>query len=468
MNPPPAIVWFLDDLRLADNPALSAAAKSGAPLIAVYILDDETKGVRPLGGAARWWLAGSLRALGEALEKLDLPLVLRSGPAKKVLDAIVKETGAKNIFWNRRYGHAAEADAAIENALKAIGVEVHSFNANLLHKPGTVLNKAGQPMRVFTPFWRALQEQGLPRPPLPAPKKLNAAKRLKSEKLGDWKLEPTKPDWAGGLRDTWTVGEKAARKRLADFVDDDLSGYTNTRDRPDLDITSKLSPYLRFGEVSPFQVWHAAKAAQESRSVPGRDVEKFLSEVAWREFSYHLLHHWPDLGTKNFEPRFNKFPWREDRKALRAWQKGQTGYPLVDAGMRQLWHTGFIHNRVRMVCASFLTKHLLLDWRLGEQWFWDTLVDADPANNTASWQWVAGSGADAAPYFRIFNPALQAAKFDPKGEYITRWVPELAGRKPADIHEPPAGLFSGYLQPVVDHAAARERALKAFEKTRNG
>ncbi len=468
MNPPPVIVWFRDDLRIGDHPALSAAAKSGAPVIALFILDDESKGVRPLGGASRWWLAGSLRSLGSTLEQIGVKLVLRRGAAKKVVESLVKESAAKSIFWNRRYGHASETDSAVEKSLTASGVKVEQFHASLLHVPGTVMNKTGQPMRVFTPFWRALQEQGMPRVPLPAPKKINGAKSNKSDRLEDWKLEPTKPDWAGGLREAWRTGETAARKRLSDFVDDDLRGYAATRDRPDLDITSRLSPHLRFGEISPFQVWHAAKAAQESQNIYGRDVEKFLTELGWREFSYHLLNYYPDLGTKNFEPRFNKFPWREDQKALHLWQKGQTGYPFVDAGMRQLWHTGFIHNRVRMVCASFLTKHLLLDWRLGEQWFWDTLVDADPASNTASWQWVAGSGADAAPYFRIFNPALQAAKFDPKGEYISRWVPELAGRKPADIHEPPSGLFSDYVKPVVDHAAARERALKAFEKTKTG
>lgn len=449
MNSPPAIVWFRDDLRIADNPALAAAAKSGKAVVPVYVLDDESKGIRPLGGASRWWLHGSLDSLAKNLERIGTPLILRRGPAAKVIAGLVKETGADSVFWNRRYGHAARLDEMIEESLTASHVAVNRFNGSLLHEAGSVVNKAGQPMKVFTPFWRSLQAQGTPRPPLPAPKKIRAMERLKSDKLESWKLEPSKPDWAAEMRETWKRGERAARDRLAEFVDDKLKGYALTRDRPDLDNTSKLSPRLRFGEISPHQVWHAAKAAQESRHVSGRDVEKFLSEIGWREFSYHLLHHWPDLARKNFDARFDKFPWRQDKKALRLWQQGNTGYPIVDAGMRELWRTGFMHNRVRMVAASFLTKHLLLDWRLGEAWFWDTLVDADPANNAASWQWVAGSGADAAPYFRIFNPAMQAEKFDPKDEYIRRWAPD------ADD-----------IPPVVDHAAARERALAAFAETK--
>lgn len=445
MNPSPSIIWFRDDLRVADNPAVAAAAKSGE-VVPLYILDDESKGIRPLGAASRWWLHGSLDSLAKNLDHLGATLVLRRGPAKKILEAIIKETGAKRVFWNRRYGHAAELDAAVEKSLVTGGVKVEQFHGSLLHEAGSIVNRAGQPMKVFTPFWRALQAQGTPRMPIPAPKKLDGVDGIKSERLEDWTLEPANPDWAGGMRETWTRGEKATRKRLAEFVDGDLKGYAFTRDRPDLNITSKLSPRLRFGEISPFQIWHAAKAAQESRSVSGRDVEKFLSELGWREFSYHLLHHFPDLARKNFDPRFDKFPWREDKKALRLWQQGKTGYPFVDAGMRELWRTGFMHNRVRMIAASFLTKHLLLDWRLGEAWFWDTLVDADPANNTASWQWVAGSGADAAPYFRIFNPALQGEKFDPKGEYIRRWAADSA------------------TEPIVDHAKARERALAAFSK----
>lgn len=450
MNPPPILVWFRDDLRIADNPALAAAAKSGRALVPVYVLDDESNGIRPLGGAARWWLHGSLDSLSKNLDRIGTSLILRRGAAKKIITALVKETGADTVHWNRRYGHAAAVDAEIEAALGHSGISVNTFNASLLHEAGSVVNKAGLPMKVFTPFWRALQEQGMPRSPLPAPKKLKGVTGIKSDQLETWGLEPSKPDWAGEFRETWKRGERAARERLAEFVDEELKGYALTRDRPDLDNTSKLSPHLRFGEISPYQVWHAAKAAQESRTISVRDVEKFLSEVGWREFSYHLLHHWPDLGVKNFDARFDPFPWRVDKKALRLWQQGRTGYPMVDAGMRQLWRTGFMHNRVRMVAASFLTKHLLLDWRLGEAWFWDTLVDADPANNTASWQWVAGSGADAAPYFRIFNPALQAAKFDPKGEYIGRWAPDSAG-----------------LEPIVDHAKARERALEAFSQTKN-
>lgn len=449
MNAPPILVWFRDDLRIADNPALAAAAKSGRAVVPVYILDDESEQIRPLGGASRWWLHGALDSLSKNLERIGAPLVLRRGPAKKIITALVKEIGADTLHWNRRYGKTAELDAEIEKLISASGTVVKSFNASLLHEAGSVVNKAGQPMKVFTPFWRALQELGMPRAPLPAPQKIGGVEGIKSDMLDRWNLEPSRPDWTIEFRAVWKRGERAARERLSEFVDEKLKGYTLTRDRPDLDCTSKLSPHLRFGEISPYQVWHAAKAAQESRGVSARDVEKFLSEIGWREFSYHLLHHWPDLGTKNFDPRFDRFPWRADKKALRLWQQGRTGYPLVDAGMRQLWRTGFMHNRVRMVTASFLTKHLLLDWRLGESWFWDTLVDADSANNTASWQWVAGSGADAAPYFRIFNPATQAAKFDPKGVYVRRWAPDSAG-----------------IEPIVDHAKARQRALRAFAQTK--
>jgi deoxyribodipyrimidine photo-lyase len=318
---------------------------------------------------------------------------------------------------------------------------------------------------------------GDPHPPVPAPKKLPPlVEGIASEPVEDWKLEPTRPDWAGGLRESWTPGENEARERLADFLDD-IRGYADNRDRPDKPATSRLSPHLRFGEIGAAGIFHAARFASD-QGAPSRDIEKFLSELGWREFSYHLLNHFPDLGTKNLQSRFDAFPWRDDDKALRAWQRGRTGYPIVDAGMRELWHTGWMHNRVRMVCASFLIKHLLIDWRRGEEWFWDTLVDADPANNTASWQWVAGSGADAAPYFRIFNPVLQGEKFDPDGAYVRHWVPELAKLSDKFVHKPwlasplelaEAGVTLGksYPQPIVDHDMARKRALAAFETIRS-
>jgi deoxyribodipyrimidine photo-lyase len=285
--------------------------------------------------------------------------------------------------------------------------------------------------------------------------------------LDDWHLEPTKPDWTSGLRESWIPGEASAAKRLANFVDGSLTGYANDRDRPDIDGTSRLSPHLRFGEISPFQIWHAAKSAQERGDANGHDTAKFLAEIGWREFSYQLLHQFPDLNSKNFNSRFDDFPWRQDEALLKRWQRGETGYPIVDAGMRELWHTGYMHNRVRMIVASFLVKHLLIDWREGEAWFWDTLVDADPANNPASWQWVAGSGADAAPYFRVFNPTLQAEKFDPNGDYVRRWVPELADVPAPAIHKPNRIDAPDYPEAIVDHATARARALAAFQSIKS-
>jgi len=451
----PVVVWFRDDLRVADHPALSEAAKAKQPVICLYVL-DETPGMRPLGGAARWWLAGSLRALAKSLADRGGNLVLRRGTAADVVAKVADQTGAAAVHWNRRTDAGAARDDALEKRLTQQNISVRTFQGSLLHEP-PVLGKSGQPLSVFTPFWRTAQARGAPRAPLPAPRKIDGVSGIGSDDLQSWKLEPTAPDWAAEMRESWTRGEAGAQERIAQFLDEELSGYTTRRDRPDLPGTSRLSPYLRFGEISPFQVWHAAQlAAHADRGKRPRssDVEKFLSELGWREFAYHLLHRYPDLATRNIDRRFDRFPWRKDTKALRAWQKGETGYPIVDAGMRQLWRTGWMHNRVRMVVASFLVKHLLIDWRLGEQWFWDTLVDADPANNPASWQWVAGCGADAAPYFRVFNPTLQAEKFDPNGEYVRAFVPEATA----------AGSLFGesYPEPIVDHRAARDRALKAF------
>ncbi len=461
MDKSPLLVWFRDDLRVADHPALAAAAKTGQPIVALYLLDDESRGLRPLGAASRWWLAGSLRAHAAKLQSLGVPLVLRRGPAERVIPALVREAGITRVHWTRRYGHAEQIDRVVAEKLRRDGIEVHSYGGALLDEPEDVQTKSGGPFKVFTPFMKAARSLGEPKAPIAAPKKLEAVRGIKSDKLESWKLEPSKPDWAGEMRETWTCGEDGAQERLYDFLDGGAKGYAAGRDRPDQEHVSRLSPHLRFGETSPRQIWHAAYASLE-RGGFSRDIEKFIAEIYWREFSYHLLHYFPDFATKNFQPRFDKFPWRKDKKALRAWQRGQTGYPLVDAGMRQLWRSGWMHNRVRMVCASFLVKHLLIDWREGERWFWDTLVDADPANNPASWQWVAGSGADAAPYFRIFNPTTQGEKFDPQGNYVRRYVPELAkaaGRSPL--------ANTGYPQPIVEHAQARAWALEAFGKTRD-
>jgi deoxyribodipyrimidine photo-lyase len=476
----PCVVWFRDELRLSDHPALHAAADTGAPVICVYVFDEAGGALRPLGGAAHWWLAQSLRALRESLRWLGLPLLLRKGPAARIIPGLAREAGAGAVFWNEiaQAPHQAIA-AAVVVALREIGVTSQSFAGDLLVDANQMRTSEGRGLRVFTPFWRRVQSSGDPAKPLPAPAVLCPGPDLAGDTVESWKLEPHRPDWAGGLRASWTPGELSGQSRLNEFLAGGVAGYSSDRDRPDRDGTSKLSPHLRFGEISPRQVWHAARFAAAKRAALSGDIDKYLSELGWREFCRHLLFDSPDLATRNLQPSFDAFPWRHDDKALRAWQRGQTGYPLVDAGMRELWHTGVMHNRVRMVVASFLVKHLLIDWRAGEQWFWDTLVDADPGSNPANWQWVAGCGADAAPYFRVFNPILQSQKFDPDGGYIRRWVPELAALPNAAIHQPwsatplelaGAGVRLGasYPQPIVDHKLGRERALAAYAKVRAG
>jgi deoxyribodipyrimidine photo-lyase len=477
----PCIVWFRDDLRLSDHPALHAASKGGAPVICLFVFDEASNGqMRPLGGAARWWLAQSLRALQASLGAIGSLLVLRRGPAAKVIVELARETDASSVFWNEiaqvpQQTMAGQVDAALAD----IGVASQSFPGDLLAAPAAIRNKEGRGLRVFTPFWRRVQALGDPPKPLPAPKTLGPEPDVTSDAIEKWILEPTRPDWAGGLRETWEPGEISAQARLNTFLERDVALYSIQRDRPDGAGTSGLSPHLRFGEISPRQVWHAARFAAAARPTLTGDIDKFLSELGWREFCRHLLFDVPDLATRNLQPSFDAFPWRADDEALRAWQRGRTGYPIVDAGMRQLWHTGVMHNRVRMVAASFLVKHLLVDWRCGEQWFWDTLVDADPGSNPANWQWVAGSGADAAPYFRVFNPILQGKKFDPDGAYVRRWVPELSALPTSLIHQPwtakplelkgaSVELGGTYPEPIVEHRAGRERALGAYAKVRAG
>ncbi|MFF7292577.1 cryptochrome/photolyase family protein [Microbacterium sp. NPDC008134] len=436
----PSLVWFRDDLRLADNPALRAAMDRGEPIIALYVLDEESDGIRPLGGAARWWLHHSLASLRERLRERGGDLVLRRGPAARVVSGVITDADAGAVFWNRRYGGPErQIDTDLKSALRADGVEVASFAGSLLHEPWTVTTGAGTHFSVFTPFWRACLSLPAPRLPLPEPREIDGIRSVPaSDDLDDWALLPTEPDWAEGLRDTWEPGEPTARRRLRTFLDDDLAAYDRARDEPSAGATSLLSPHLRWGEISPFTVWH------ESVSTEG--AGGFLSELGWREFAWHTLYHFPDLASKNLRPEFDAFPWpRLKPSHLRAWQRGETGVPLVDAGMRELWRTGYMHNRVRMVTASFLVKNLLIDWHRGEEWFWDTLVDADGANNPFNWQWVAGSGADAAPYFRIFNPELQAKKFDPHRLYITQWASDA----PTD--------------PIVDLGETRKAALDAYD-----
>lgn len=480
----PVIVWFRDDLRLSDHPALLEASRTGAAVICLYVLDEDSTALkpphaRPLGGASRWWLAQSLRALGKSIATLGGSLTLRRGRTASVIAEIAQETSAAHVFW---IGSEVPPQQALERGvaeeLERIGVATHVFPSDLLVKPESVRNKEGRGLRVFTPFWKRVLALGDQPKPHSAPKKLLGGVKVASDKLESWGLEPTRPDWAGGMREAWKPGEAGAQERLKEFLDDGIKGYATMRDRPDRDNTSRLSPHLRFGEISPRQVWHAANFAAARKPALSKDISKFISELGWREFSRHLLFDLPQLDEKNLQASFDAFPWKRDAKALRAWQRGRTGYPIVDAGMRELWHTGIMHNRVRMVVASFLVKHLLIDWRDGEIWFWDTLVDADPGSNPASWQWVAGSGADAAPYFRIFNPILQGVKFDPDGAYVSKWVPELAKLSPKFIHQPwdatpmelaAAGIALGknYPEPIVDHKMARERALAAYAKTRS-
>jgi deoxyribodipyrimidine photo-lyase len=440
----PSIVWFRDDLRLADHPALHAALDRGEPVIGLYVLDEESPGIRPHGGAARWWLHHSLASLAERLAERGSTLVLRRGAAAEVVPQVVRDASASAVLWNRRYGGPERAvDTDIKAGLRESGVEVASFAASVLFEPWTVKTGAGSHYSVFTPFWRACLALPAPRAPLPEPREIpGPVARCASDDLDDWELLPHRPDWAGGLRETWEPGEPAARARLREFLAGDIRSYDRARDEPAAGATSLLSPRLRWGEISPFTVWHETVAA----GAGGR----FLTELGWREFAWHTLFHSPDLATANLRREFDAFPWpRLHPSQLDAWQRGRTGVALVDAGMRELWHTGFMHNRVRMVAASFLVKNLLIDWRRGEEWFWDTLVDADAASNPFNWQWVAGSGADAAPYFRVFNPDLQAKKFDPDGAYVARWAPEHVGE------DPPT--------PMVDLRETRGAALAAYE-----
>ena len=449
MHSSPSIVWLRDDLRVADNPALTAAVDRGEPVVVVYLLDEQSPGVRPLGGASRWWLHGSLTELADDLAELGGSLTLRRGAAAEVIPALVAETGAGAVYWNRRYGALREVDAALKSSLRDDGLVVQSFGASLLFEPWTITTGSGDPYRVFTPFWRACLAAGEPRSPLPAPSSI-AGLAVESDALDDWALLPTRPDWAAGLREAWTPGAEGAHERLEHFIEHGLPLY-HRRDEPGIEATSRLSPHLRFGELSPHQVWARLRERLAPEAAANR--AKFLSEIGWREFSYSILFRQPQLATVNVRRDFDAFPWsRPQPEVLEAWQHGRTGIPIVDAGMRQLWMSGWMHNRVRMIVASLLTKNLLIDWRIGEQWFWDTLVDADEANNAASWQWVAGSGADAAPYFRVFNPVLQADRFDPGRAYVRRWVPEI------DEPEYPA--------PIVDLAASRRGALAAYEQVK--
>ncbi len=461
----PIIVWFRQDLRLSDNPALTHAVQSGRPLICLYILDDETPGDWKWGGASRWWLHHSLTALDKALHRHKGGLVLRRGRADRILKSLIEETGAEAVTWNRCYEPFAVArDTALKKTLVESGIEVESFNASLLFEPWEISTKDGKPFRVFTPFWNALRGKTGPGKPHPAPRAFAFQHNVKSDHLAGWILLPTKPDWAKDF--DWHPGEATARRALSSFLDG-IGDYDRARDIPGQDGTSRLSPHLNWGEIGPRQIWHAVQSHAHAHS---DGAQTFLKELGWREFCAQLLFHNPELPEKPLDPRFEKFAWRRDEKDFRAWTRGETGIPIVDAGMRQLWQTGWMHNRVRMIAASLLIKHLGIHWKHGEEWFWDTLVDAGLASNAANWQWVAGSGADAAPFFRIFNPVLQGEKFDPGGDYVRRFVPELKAVPDKYVHRPwdaPAPP-KDYLPPIVDLAAGRMRALKAFNAISKG
>lgn len=469
----PVVLLFRRDLRLSDNPALSAAVATGAPVVPLYVL-DEAEAFAP-GGAQRWWLHGSLKALAGDVAARGGRLVLRRGDTAERVRALVVESGAQAVFWNRRYSpQHVEIDSALKCGLVAMGVRAESFSAALLREPWEMRTQNGSPFRVFSPFYKSLKALGPSRQESPdATCRLDGAPFVQSDDLESWKLCPTRPNWAEAFPEFWTPGEAAARAALARFIAGPARFYADERDRPDQESTSRLSPHLALGEISPVAAWGAVHTALEARSLTARAADKFLSELSWREFGHHLLYHLPDISTTPMRPAFAAFPFKTDAALFAAWRRGRTGYPIVDAGMRQLWRTGWMHNRVRMLAASFLTKHLLQPWQDGVAYFWDTLVDADPANNAMGWQWVAGSGADAAPYFRIFNPILQGQKFDPNGAFVRKFVPELRNLSDDVIHRPweapraalaAAGVRLGidYPEPIVDHGAARNRALSAF------
>ena len=467
-----AVCWFRQDMRLSDNPALSAAAEH-QHVLPVYVLDTKNPGTFVPGAASQWWLHCSLHALNQSLGG---KLSVYEGDPKQILADIVQRLPVTAVHWNRCYEPwSMERDTKIKTILLQMGIQGESHNGSLLWEPWDIKKDDGTPYKVFTPFYRkGCLNAAAPRKPLGSPKEMSLLqdedKMLSVDALD---LKP-KFNWDETLAPHWTIGEEGAHHRLEDFIHNGLAHYKEGRNLPAKPFVSRLSPHLRFGEISPNQVWYAATSQGD-----GKDIDHFCSELGWREFSYSLLYHNPDLATVNLQKKFDGFPWSDDLAALTAWKKGDTGVPMVDAGMRELWQTGFMHNRVRMITGSFLIKNLLLDWRHGERWFWDTLVDADPASNSASWQWVAGCGADAAPYFRIFNPVTQGQKFDPDGGYVRQYVPELSAlpnkyifnpwEAPADLlREANVELGVTYPKPIVNIKASRERALAAFKALSQG
>ena len=464
-----SIVWLRNDLRLEDNPALHHASQHSETIYPIYIKDAS------IGAANNVWLHNSLNALNASMNDT---LSIYSGCPKEIIPHLLKETNATSVFWNRSYDYKSiERDSHIKSELKSMNVTVKTFNGSLMWEPWEVLKKDETPYKVFTPYYRrGCLNAAPPSQPLPTPN-LTTFKRTDSSQGIDSLDFIPKIEWHKEIERSWDISEKGAHDKLAKFLDHGIHGYKERRNNPAEAHVSMLSPYLQSGEISPRTVWYAVQERLATNDIPNEDADHFLSELGWREFSYSLIYHFPHLKTVPLQPRFEKFPWNDNDDHLTAWKKGLTGYPIVDAGMRELWRTGWMHNRVRMIVGSFLVKHLLLHWHHGEEWFWNCLIDADYANNSASWQWIAGCGADAAPYFRIFNPITQGEKFDPKGEYIRKYVPELKNLPDKYLNKPweapplilaGAGITLGkdYPKPIVDHSMARTRALEAFQATK--
>lgn len=479
MDETPLLVWFRRDLRLDDNPSLVRAVSRGKPVIPVFIWAPEEEGKWAPGEASRWWLHHSLKMLDAGLRKRGSRLVIRQGNSLNELRSLARRSGAGEVFWSRCYEPAAKArDAEIEKALSSAGLRAGIFGSSLFFEPREIKTKSGGPFQVFTPFLRACLSSPEPRLPVSAPRKIPAPRKWpESIPLRSLGLLP-RLAWAKGLKKVWAPGEKNARILLGRFLRGGLSCYAGERDVPAVSGTSRLSAHIHFGEIGPRRIWHEVlrRAAMHRGPDMPKTAEIYLRQLLWREFAHHLLCHFPATAELPLREKFNGFRWRNDKNALKKWQKGLTGYPVVDAGMRQLWETGWMHNRVRMIAASFLVKDLLVSWQEGAKWFWETLVDADLANNTMGWQWCAGCGADAAPFFRIFNPVLQGEKFDPEGEYVKHWVPELKHVPAAWVHKPwlapadvlkKAGLELGksYPRPIISHDSARQRALAAYSRT---
>ncbi len=471
----PIIYWHRQDLRTDDLPGLQAAAASGRPVIPCYILDDGAPGHWAMGGASRWWLHHSLVSLADDYASRGVVLVLRRGETVSLLEQLVQDTGADSIFFSRMYEPwASDLEQKVNAAFAEQDVQVKRYGGSLVFEPETIANLSGKPYKVFTPFWRRCRAGGEPAVPKALAQTITQwSQPVPGENLADWQLCPRNPDWSAQWHHMWSPGTQGARAKVASFLRQGITNYSEGRNQPALQCTTRLSPHLAFGEISPREVWHRARSAAAADTGLEGQVDKFLSELGWREFSHHLLHHFPDIPERAFKEQFRRFPWLVDKGNLLAWQRGQTGYPMVDAGMRELWQTGFMHNRVRMIVASFLTKHLLIHWRQGANWFWDTLLDANLANNSSGWQWVAGSGADASPYFRIFNPITQGEKFDVGGEYIRQWVPELSRMPDRYLNCPweapqsvlesvGVALGDNYPFPIVDHKCARASALAAL------